>query len=335
MPRTLLFILLLAVSAHSQTLFSATPLEDLGTGDYLGFEGGLYLDGSDKVPLDHNADGLAISQLSPVDGKIVMLSIGMSIAADTFIAFSQQAQLNSNVNHTTLAILNGAQNDAIACYWTIPFGALDICPNGSGKQNEYDRVKQQVLSPGQASESQVQVIWLYDCDDRPTVSLASPRADAYNLERYLGKIARAAQTRYPNLKLMFLTSREYGGYAIDNLNPEPYAYESGFSVKWLIEAQVDQIRTGVRDPIAGDLDYNSGIAPWVNWASYTWTNGAHRRSDGFYWCNGQPNPPCGGEVDVQADGTHPNSVGSAKLAGMLLNYFLGSPYASWFRASGQ
>ena len=334
MPGRLLCVLLLAASAYGQ-IFSATPLDDLGTATYLDFEGGLYLNGSDKVPVDHNADGLILSQLTPIDGKIVMLSIGMSIAADTFIAFNQQAQVNPSVNHQTLSLLNGAQNDAIACYWTIPFGNLDTCPVGSGKQNEYDRVKQQVLSPHQVTEAQVQVVWLYDCDDRPSISLAWPTADAYTLERYLGKIARAARARYPNLKLIFLTSREYGGYALSSLNPEPYAYESGFSVKWLIQAQVDQIRTGVVDPIAGNLDYNSGIAPWLAWASYTWTDGAHRRSDGFYWCDGQPNPPCGGEVDVIKDGTHPNNVGSAKLAGMLLNYFLDSPYASWFRASGQ
>ena len=42
----------------------------------------------------------------------------------------------------------------------------------------------------------------------------------------------------PNVKLAYLSSRTYGGYATTPLNPEPYAYESGFSVKWLIEGQL-------------------------------------------------------------------------------------------------
>lgn len=330
----LLAICLFAASAWGQT-FTATPIDDLGTGNYLGFEGGLYLNGSNKVPIDHNADGLIFSHVLPINGKIVMLSIGMSIAADTFIAFNQQAQINSNVNHSTLTLLNGAQNDAVACYWTIPFASLDSCPDGAGKMNEYDRVKQQVLSPHHTTESQVEVVWVYDTDDRPSVSLPSPDADAYILEGYLGGIARAARARYPNLKLMFVTSREYGGYARSSLNPEPYAYEAGFAVKWLIEAQINQIRTGVRDPVAGNLDYNSGVAPWINWASYTWADGPVPRSDGFTWCDGQRVPPCLGEIDVAKDGLHPNDTGSAKLATLLLDYFLKSPYSPWFRASGK
>ena len=57
------------------------------------------------------------------------------------------------------------------------------------------------------------------------------------------------------------------------MNPEPYAYESGFSMKWLIEAQINQMETGVIDPDAGDLDYDSGVAPWLAWGTYLWADG--------------------------------------------------------------
>ena len=68
---------------------------------------------------------------------------------------------------------------------------------------------------------------------------------------------RAARTRWPNLKLVFLASRIYGGYAhTDKINPGPYAYEYGFSVKWLIQAQVNQMATGTVDRVAGDLNFN-------------------------------------------------------------------------------
>src|SRR5206468_5538026 len=66
------------------------PLIDLGTGSYKGAEGGLYPDGSNHRPLDHNAAGVAIAQSisrldtlgqpDPLHGRVVLISIGMSNA---------------------------------------------------------------------------------------------------------------------------------------------------------------------------------------------------------------------------------------------------------------
>src|ERR1700694_279601 len=67
------------------------PLSDLGTGMYLGFQGGLYANGSNAVPSAQDAAGLARASLvQPLDvngspsagGKIVMMSIGMSNTND-------------------------------------------------------------------------------------------------------------------------------------------------------------------------------------------------------------------------------------------------------------
>ena len=57
-----------------------------------------------------------------------------------------------------------------------------------------------------------------------------------------GPHGRASQQgrgeQFPNLRIAYLSSRIYAGYARTHLNPEPYAYESAFVVRWLIQDQI-------------------------------------------------------------------------------------------------
>jgi hypothetical protein len=131
------------------------------------------------------------------------------------------------------------------------------------------------------------------------------------------------KVRYPNLQIVFISSRIYAGYASTALNPEPYAYESAFGVKWVIEAQITQMNGGGVDPVAGDLNLNSGIAPWIAWGPYLWADGLIPRSDGLIWlCS-----------DLSNDGTHPSPAGRDKVANMLLHHLIDSPQSRpWFRA---
>ncbi|MEP7149582.1 MAG: VCBS repeat-containing protein [Acidobacteriota bacterium] len=315
----------------TRTSIGQTPLTDLGTGSYLGFTGGLYSGGSNSIPSDHLAAGLARSaQVQPLDtngnpspnGKYVLLSVGMSNTSNEFCAagtttnctpetFIPRAAADQQVNHSRLAIVNGAQGGQDAQAWTSPTSPT------------YNAVRDQRLAAFQLTEAQVQAVWLKQANAGPTSSLPNSNADAYDLLTKLGMIIRAMKTRYPNLKQVFLSNRIYAGYATATLNPEPYAYESGFAVKWLIEAQIDQMRGLPQDPRAGNLSYDT-VAPWIGWGPDLWANGTTPRSDNLsYLCS-----------DLNSDGTHPSAGGRAKVASLLLNFFKSNPISRrWFLAS--
>jgi len=106
------------------------------------------------------------------------------------------------------------------------------------------------------------------------------------------------------------------------LNPEPYAYEYGFSTKWLIEAQIQQNRTHHIDPTAGDLSYQ--VAPWLAWGPYFWAAGPAQRKDGLSWL----------PSDYIQDLTHPGEPGVLLTSNMLIEFYLGSQFSPWFSAGG-
>jgi hypothetical protein len=306
------------------------PLNDLGTGRYLGqFQGGLYPNGINTPPAAHHQQGLArAAAIQPLNtagqpsstGKVVLLSIGLSNSTQEFCSqgggepcnswtFMGRAAADPNVDKTHLVIANGAKGGQVTSTWDAPTDA------------NYDRVRDTVLAPKGLSEKQVQAVWVKLANAQPTVSLPDPGADAYSLVSGLGNVVRALKVRYPNLQMAFFTSRIYAGYASSTLNPEPYAYESGFSVKWLIEAQIRQMAGQGIDPRAGNLDYGS-VAPWLAWSFYPWADGLTPRSDGLTWaCN-----------EFETDGTHPAQAAESKVGQKLLQFFLSSGYTSpWFR----
>ncbi len=313
---------------------------------YFGFHGGLYANGSNTPPPDHAADGTALAAaVQPRDvsgtldknGKFVLISIGMSNNTNAWCigppphsglgdppqclpyTFMARAAIDTAVNHTTMAIADGAYGGQTAQDWRDPAACL---PNFVDCNN-YDRVRDTILAPVGLSEKQVEVAYLYDADANPTVSLPAPNADAYTLETLLADDLRAMKARYPNLVMVFLGSRGYAGYANTTLNPEPYAYESGFSVKWVVQAQIDQLRNGgaIVDSHAGNLNYKTGVAPWIAWGPYTWADGTIPRSDGLTWV----------ASDYYTDGTHESQSGIVKLVNLLLPFFKESPFAQpWF-----
>jgi hypothetical protein len=324
--------LLLLVTAPARAQAGFTPISDMRAQTYLGFSGGLYENGTNGPPADHAAAGAVRAALvQPLDtsgnpsaaGKIALLSIGMSNTTQEFCSqggltpcdswtFTGQAATDGAVNHTTLLFINGARAGQTAPDWDSP------------TDPDYDRVRDTDLANAGATEKQVQVVWVKVANATPNTSLPNASADAYTLETQMGNIVRALKTRYVNLCLVYFSSRIYAGYATTTLNPEPYAYESGFAVKWLVQAQINQMRNGgtIVDARAGDLNYTTG-APWIAWGPYLWANGTTPRSDGLSWL----------QTDLQSDGTHPSQSGQRKVGAQLLFFFKTAPTARrWFLA---
>jgi hypothetical protein len=218
---------------------------------------------------------------------------------------------------------------------------------------------QTLLAANGFSENQVQAIFIKTSNSYPQCDLSLqhcgpgqsvPTPDAYVSERYLGNIMRYVkccklgtnQARYPKLQQVFITSRTYGGYALDAahgcLMPEPFAYEEEFAVQRLIVAQIKQAAVppvASNDPYSGQVDYNN--TPWFDWGPYLWTNGEFGRNDGLSWCNGQGDPFCparqrdvrdgdifGDHNTYWGDYTHPSALGAEKVANKLVEFVHGS-----------
>jgi len=224
----------------------------------------------------------------------------MSNCSQEFSTFIPLANAATSKN-PDLLIINGAQGgqtaaiiqDSTAFFWD----TLDAR-----------------LSRAGVTPLQVQVAWLKEANANPTAPFPT---HAETLQAQLAQITRVAKNRYPNLKIIYLASRIYGGYASTTLNPEPYAYESGFSVKWLIEEQINSEPTLNYDSAQGQV-----LAPWLSWGPYLWADGLVPRSDSLIWlCS-----------DFSTnDGTHPSATGREKVANLLVDFFKSDSTAiPWF-----
>ena len=279
------------------------PLPELGREKYQGFEGGFYPDGQNARPASHEAAGLKLAQqIQPLDvngkpdsqGKIVLMSVGMSNTSQSSEGFQQALRAARDV-HSRFSFVNGAQGGMTA--------AAIQDPNDNNRGTRYWSVVDDRLKQAGSSREQVQIIWIKQADAGP--SQGFPRY-AQTLQAELARIVQIFPSRFPNAKLVYLTSRTYGGFATTSLNPEPYAYESGFAVKWLIEQQIQGDAALNFDPDKGAVK-----APWLSWGPYFWANGATKRADGFAY----------DKNDFSGDGTHQSPTGQRKVGGLMLDFF--------------
>ena len=121
-------------------------------------------------------------------------------------------------------------------------GGMEAWP-GPTPRRRHGRAARPVVRPGRrlrqagVTAEQVQVAWVKQARANPAALGEFPR-HAEALKDDLAVIIRKLKARFPNLRLVYLSSRIYAGYAATPLNPEPYAYESAFAVRRLIRDQI-------------------------------------------------------------------------------------------------
>ena len=279
-----------------------TALTDLGTGTYQGSEGGLYTNGSNVRPASHDSDGVTFAQgIQPLDGngnpsptgKYVLLAIGESTAQNEFNRFLPIANADPAKN-PNLVIVNGAQGGATPKQFV------------ASTSYYWSTIVNNYLPQNGVTANQVVAVWMEDTDGIATGSFPS---DMTTMQSEYETMMNEMLTKFPNIKLVYFSSRVYAGYSNGvgkPSNPEPYAYEAGFAVKWAIQDQLNG---------NANLNYNPNngpvMAPWMSWGPYYWSNGMLGRNDGLVWdCE-----------DFSADGTHPSSTfGQLKVASQLLQF---------------
>src|SRR5205823_2813138 len=145
------------------------------------------------------------------DGKIVLLSVGMSNTTQEFSTFKRLADADNQKN-PDLVIVDGAQ------------GGMTAARIKDTTSSQFWTVVDQRLKTAGVTREQDEVAWIKEADAGP--SSGCPKY-AQTLRDELRQIVQLMHTRFPNLKLVYLSSRTFAGYAKSALNPEPYAYESG------------------------------------------------------------------------------------------------------------
>lgn len=280
---------------------SLKPLCDMTAEDrYEGEDGGLYGAGKNEPPewLQKRAEGAA-KTIRPMNaegrpddqGRIVLVSISMSNATQEFSAFKRIADADARKSER-VTIVDCAQGGQAMAEW--------VPVDGRPWQEAMRRIQSAGVSP-----AQVQAAWIKMANKMPTGSM---QVHLEKLEQDTLKVIDNARERFPNLKVIYLGSRIWGGNASSGLNPEPYAYESAFGARHLILKQQKEV--------------DAKEAPVLVWGPYLWAEGEKgRKTDDLKYV----------PSDFAGDGVHPSESGRGKVARQLLEFFAGSPLAKgWF-----
>ncbi|MGD0988074.1 MAG: choice-of-anchor D domain-containing protein [Candidatus Sulfotelmatobacter sp.] len=277
------------------------PLTDLGTGTYLGYEGGLYPNGSNTPPASQLNQALTYAQnIANGTGPYAMISVGVSITRTIWDEYGPMEQADPAINKN-LVLVNAAIDGTDSPDWTSPSSGTWLA------------ITDYYLPYQNLNANQVVAAWLMMPHSNQSGTYPN---DMQNQENDLISILQDMHTYFPNLQIVYISSLHYGGYQPSNSYPEPYAYEFGLAVQNVIADQINGNPALNNNPANGPV-----MAPLLLWGPYNWANGLLAREDGLTWdCQ-----------DVTSDGLHPSALGRNKMAGLLTTFFKSDPTAApWY-----
>ena len=324
------------------------PITDM-TESYKGEDGGLYGGGKNEPPEGHLGAHLReTAKIVPRDasgepsaeGKIGFITLGFSNPSIESEDFKRTADNDAQKN-PQVVIVNGCIGGRSAVMWA--WDGADVLPKAEqerldqemdllgmpkGKRKSSNQetdtwptLAQRIADAG-LSAKQVQVAWLKQVEANPK-PLGEFPAHARALQADITAMLNIAHQRYPNLRIVYLSSRTFGGWSgRASGSPEPYAYESGFGTRWLVQNQIKGDAQLNFDPAKGEVK-----APLLLWGPYLWAQGPNpRKLDGLTWT----------QNDVRPDQLHPNESGCRKTTTLLLNFFKTNAATSrWFVKAGE
>lgn len=304
--------LLCALCASALPLAAQTPISEMGTTTYQGYQGGLYPGGSNDPPAAHrNAAINAANKVKPLDatgttnarGAIGVIGIGMSNTTQEFRALERNQDLSTD-RRGPVVFVNGAKSAVTAERWR---NAADPI---------WTELDTRIASAGLTS-AQVQVAWVKLAQAEPLTTFPQ---HAQSLRDDIANAIRNAKSRFPNLRLAFVSNRIYGGYTSQQNRGEPLNFETGFAVKWLIEQQISGDLSLNHDPRRGPV-----TAPVLLWANDLWANGGTPRADGLTWL----------PEDYEPDFIHPSTSGEQIIADLWTTTMRTSPAVKpWLEEKG-
>lgn len=251
--------------------------------------GFLYADGN-SMPVAHRAAGVAAGVLvQPLNdagqpastGKIYVDAEGMSNALRVFDAFALKLA-GSSLDNSKIRFRNKSLGGVDLQEWvdSLGVGAIDV---------------------------KVQVVLLYHSLTK-NFSGCSQQTYIDTTRYYLRARLLQLKIKYPNLKQVFIQSRELGAwkcYSTPGAAAEPAAWLNGFGVKNFVDLQVS----------GGDPALAYASAPFMAWGIYPW-DGVTPRS----W--------------FESPGLHPCTTGSNFWAQQWFDFLLNdSTTRSWFAAN--
>lgn len=301
------FLLLITIHAFfSPVTFAQSdvkdlpPLDELGAGTYKGYTGGLYPNGSNKMPPAFYADAVEFARsIQPLNskgdpaanGKIGVVGIGASTVA----------MFGEGLDRLFYSV-KGLRKDLVFVNGGIGGQDLNKIYDQQGKYwlTVNDRISQAGLS-----NEQVQVVWIQEDDLKNSTAAFPERADM--LADEFTYAIQKLKIRYPNLKFVYMTGRHNTVFLpadAKDKHEEPRPYENGWACKFIIERQING------DP---ELAYKGkdAKAPMIIWGPYFWTQGEKPRADGYTFTKDL----------ISGDGVHPTEAGKLRVANDILNFW--------------